>query len=186
MILSYSAKTHMKRLTILAGPAVAVVIGCSNNSVPAQIQLPPSLSIASIGVAGTPESSAWTPDNQTSLTLSCDNAPLVVETDPKAADLAKDGFALAVAGNCGTQISCGWLVLRVVTTNGTESEIATASSPITILGISRPGAYTFSLELHDAFDNTLHGTDGKVLGKEEAIELLQPPSCPAANAGDAG
>ena len=175
----------MNRLTILAGPAVTAIIGCSSNSAPAEIQLPKSLSIASIGVAGSPEST-WTPEDTKSLTLSCDNAPLVVATDPQAVDLAKDGFTLAVAGNCGTLISCGWLVLRVVSTNGTELDIAAASSPITVVGVSQPGSYTFTLELHDASDNTLRGSDGKVLGQEVQIDLLQPSSCPAANGGDAG
>ncbi len=177
----------MNRFTILTGSAVAMIIGCANNSAPAQVQLPPSLNIASIGVAGTPDSNTWTPDNAAkSLTLSCDKAPLVIGIDPKPVDSTIDGFTLAVAGNCGTLISCGWLVVRVVSNDGTELAIASATSPMTVIGISEPGSYTFSLELHDANDNTLHASDGTVLGKEVQIDLLQPPSCPAANSGDAG
>ena len=177
----------MNRLTILASLAVAVIIGCANNSAPVQVQLPSSLSIASISVAGTPESNTWTPDNgANSLTLSCDKAPLVIEIDPKPADSTIDGFSLAVAGNCGTLVSCGWLVLRVVSDDGTKLEIASATSPMTVVGVNESGSYTFSVELHDAFDNTLHASDGSILGTEVQIDLLQPPSCPAVNVGDAG
>ncbi len=177
----------MNRLIILVGPAVAGIIGCSNSTPPAEVYLPETLSIASIGVAGSPESNTWTGDNPiASLTLSCDNAPLVVETDPKPVDAVIGGFSLAVAGNCGTNVSCGWLVLRVVSSNdGPEADIATATTPI-IAGVSQPGSYTFYLELHDANDAVLHTSDGKVLGQEVAIELQQPPTCPAAGGGDAG
>ena len=146
------------------------------------------MNIASIGVAGTLETNTWTPDNKISLNLSCDKAPLVVETDPKPDDLVQQGFALAVAGNCGTQVSCGWLALRIAPNDdGTEVvDIATATTPIVVRGVNQPGSYTVSLELHDAFDNILHTSDGKVLGQEAPVELLLPASCPAVSNGDAG
>jgi hypothetical protein len=178
----------MNRLIIWACPAVAGIIGCSTSTPPAEVHLPESLSIASIGVAGTPESNAWSRDNPISnLSLSCNNAPLVVETDPKAADMAKVGFVLDVAGKCGTQVSCGWLVLRVASNDaGGELDIASATTPMVLQGVNQSGSYTFSLELHDASDNILHTSDGKVLGQEVTIDLIQPSSCPATGAVDAG
>jgi hypothetical protein len=178
----------MNRLINLATPLVAALMGCSNSTAPAVVYLPEVLNIASIRVAGSPESNTWTHDNPiSSLALSCDNAPLVVETDPKPVDSAIGAFALAIPGNCGTQISCGWLVLRVVSNDDdTEADIAAATTPIVVQNVNLPGPHTISLELHDLNDNVLHTADGKVLGQEVQIELVKPPSCPASSAGDAG
>lgn len=178
----------MKPSAILTSSVLAFLFACSNSTPTASVQLPNSLKIASITVAGTPESNTWTGENSIpGISLSCTpGAPLIIDIDPKVSDAAIDGFTLAAPGNCGTLISCGWLVLRVVASDGTEVNIATASSPITIEGVTQPGSYDIKLELHDAADTVLHWADGSVVGDEVSVELLAPDNCPASGQGDAG
>ena len=177
----------MNTSVILAGSTFALLLGCSQSTPPAVVQLPDSLKIASITVAGSPPGNTWTPDNPTGVTLSCAaSAPLLVDIDPKINEAAIDNFTLAAPGNCGTLTSCGWLVLRVVTSDGSEVDIATASSPITVTGVAQPGSYDFTIELHDASDAVLHRADGTLVGDEVSVELLPPGECPTDGQGDAG
>ncbi len=178
----------MKPSAILTNSALALLFACSSSTPAASVQLPNSLKIASITVAGTTDDNAWTRENPIpSLTLSCSSAaPLIVDIDPKVSDSAIDAFTLEAPNNCGTLTSCGWLVLRVVASDGTEVDIATASSPITVNGVTQPGTYDFVLELHDASDAVLHRADGAAVGDTVSVELLAPDNCPASGQGDAG
>ena len=163
------------------------LFACSQSTPNAQVLLPDSLKIAAVTVAGSPQSNTWTPASPTGVTLSCAaSAPLIVDIDPKVNDAAIGEFTMAAPGNCGTLTSCGWLVLRVVASDGSEVDIATTSSPITVTGVAQPGTHDFALELHDASDAVLHRADGSLVGDEVSVELLPPGDCPTDGQGDAG
>lgn len=168
--------------------SLLVGFACSTSTPPATVQLPNSLKIASITVAGTPEANTWTRDNPINLTLSCvPGVPLIVDIDPKIIDSALDSvFTLQAPGNCGSLVSCGWLELRVVPSDGAEIDVATDSAPITVNGIDRPGTYDIELELHDASDNVLHWPNGDVVGDKATVNLSEPTDCAASNEADAG
>jgi hypothetical protein len=169
--------------------ATLLMMACTSSVPTATIQLPQSLSIASITVVGSTDSNTWTPENPTNVSLSCNGAPLLVATAPQLIDSAIDGFTLTVPGGCGTLVSCGWLALRVEPqppTQGTETDIDTWTSPIVVDGIELPGTYNIAVELHDASDNVLHASDGKVFGDQVTLELLESSNCSATGIADAG
>jgi len=176
---------NMKSMLNIAGCALA--FACSTSTTPVQVQLPSSLSIASITVAGTPQSNTWTPDNSIAPSLSCaSGAPLIVDIAPQVTASAIEGFTLETPGNCGSLVSCGWLKLSVTPSDGTAIEVATALTPISVDGVDQPGSYSFTLELHDASDNVLHRPDGSVVGDQEDIDFTEPTDCSSSNPGDAG
>ena len=171
--------------------AFVVSIGCASTTAPATVELPKSLNIAAITVAGSSDS--WTPVNPVTLSHSCvTGAPLLVSIAPQPLlDTATntstiDNFTLAVPGDCSTSISCGWLRLRVTPTVGEELDLSSATSPITVNGLSHAGSATFVLELHDDYDLPFKGSDGKPFGDEATVDFTEPSDCPVPNTGDAG
>ena len=181
----------MKLLAYLPSPVIVALLACSSSTPPISVQLPSSLKIASITVAGSDAANTWTPENSgVSLTLSCNNAPLIVKTDPETIDSAIDGFTLAVPGNCGGLVSCGWIVLLVDPGTPAEIDLATwepgIRPSITVDGVIQPGEHVFALELHDASDNVLHDPNGNTFWDEVTVSLVSSPDCPPASTGDAG
>jgi len=178
----------MKTSASLSILAILLQMGCSSTTPPATVQLPNSLKIASIQVAGSTHS--WTPANTAALPLPCSaTTPILVQTNPApdATTSTIDNFTITVPGDCGTLVSCGWFKLRVVPTEGSEIDVATAVSPITVSGITQAGFYDFALELHDASDAVFMGDDGSPFGdRVPGVEFTAPPECPTPGPGDAG
>jgi hypothetical protein len=162
-------------------------VACSSASPPPQVQLPPSLSIASIGVAGTASDNTWSPDNPIRPVLGCSGNPLIVTIEPEPVQsttggFTLDGFTLDVPGNCVSATSCGWLVLRI----DNEIVIAASTVPITVDDPIEPGSHTFSLELHDASDRLVKGSDNAPVGGQVTVEFIRPGECPDSKDRDAG
>jgi len=183
--------TKAAKFSSITFAAFALSIGCGSTTAPATVELPKSLNIAAITVAGSSDS--WTPVNPVTLSHSCvTGAPLLVSIAPQPLlDTATntstiDNFTLAVPGNCGTNISCGWLRLHVTPTVGEELDLSSATSPITVNGLSQAGSATFILELHDSYDFPFKGSDGNPFGDEATVDFTEPSGCPAPNTGDAG
>lgn len=171
--------------------ALVLQLGCSTTTTPATLQLPKSLNIASIAVAGQAE--GWTPDHQVTIPLPCNpKAPLLVGISPQPLidtstnTSSIDNFTLTVPGDCGSLLSCGWLVLRALPPDEASFSVPAATSPITVSGITQPGIVTFQLELHDAGDSVLKDPNGNPFGDEVAVEFTDPWDCPLSEAADAG
>lgn len=178
----------MKPVTYFSYLLLVVLTACSNNAAPVSVQLPGALNIASIAVAGSTSGDFWSPANQTPLTLSCNDAPLIVKTDPEPdpASPAIDSFTLAEPGGCVNLPSCGWLVLRVDPGEASAVSVATRTSPITVEGVTAPGSHVFDLELHDASDSALRAPNGTLLWDEVTVEFLEQASCLTSGPVDAG
>ncbi len=188
----------MKPLAYLTSPVIAFLAACSSSTPPATVQLPDSLTFASIAVAGSngtvtycgaAAANTWTRSDKISLTLSCDNAPLIVKTAPTPTDSAIDNFTLAVPGGCGSLVSCGWLVLRVDPGTAAEIDVATWEQNLactTVYGVTQPGEHEFALELHDASDNALHTSKGNVYWDQQIVDFLESSNCSTTVITDAG
>jgi len=180
----------MKFAATLPFLATALQISCSSTTPPATLELPESLRIASIQVVGSTQRwSAENPADNISLPLPCDSqTPLLVSTNPVPDPTTSNigNFTIAVPGNCGTLVSCGWFTLRIIPAEGAEIDVSTAVSPITANGVTQAGTHDFALELHDATDAVLKGADGKPFGDQVSIEFTSPPDCPVPNESDAG
>lgn len=183
--------TKQAKLWLLGFGALALCSGCSSSTAIATLELPHSLKIASISVVGSGQS--WTAENPIAL-LQCPQSPpvLVAISPPPVFQAATstytiDNFTLAAPGDCGTNISCGWLKLRVTTNDGATVELSSATSPMTVNGVSSAGSVTFSLELHDAYDAPFKGSDGNAFGDEVTVDFTESGSCTQISpAGDAG
>ena len=176
----------MKIASHCSSLVVPFVVACSSASAPATVQLPPSLSIASIAVAGTSSDNTWTANNPIQPEIGCSGAPLIVAIAPAPINSALDEFTLAVPGNCSTAVSCGWLVLRVDPGSANEITIPTWASPITVEEAVEPGSHTFSIELHNASDQILLYSSGNPVGGQVTVQFVQSSNCPVASNHDAG
>ena len=175
----------MKIASYCSSLVMPLVVACSSTSA-ATVQLPPSLAIATIAVAGTSSDNTWTVSNPIQPDLGCNGAPLIVAIVPVPINSVIDDFSLAVPDNCGDAVSCGWIVLRIDPGSANEIAIPTWTSPITVEKAIGPGPHTLSIELHNASDETLFYSDGNPVGGQVTVQFVQSSDCSVASDHDAG
>jgi len=175
----------MKIVSYCSSLVLPFVVACSSTPA-ATVQVPPSLSIAAIAVAGTSSDNTWTTSNQIQPELGCSDAPVIVTIVPVPINSVIDEFSLAVPDSCGSAVSCGWLVLRIDPGSANEIDISAWTSPITVDEAIGPGPHTFSIELHDASDQILLASDGSPVGEQVSVQFVQSSDCPVASDQDAG
>jgi len=175
----------MKIASYCSSLVVPFVAACSSTPA-ATVQLPPSLAIATIAVAGTSSDNTWTVSNPIQPELGCNGAPLIVAIVPVPINSVIDDFSLVVPGACGAAVSCGWIVLRVDPGSANEIYVPTWTSPITVEEAIEPGPHTFSIELHDASDQILLYSDGNPVGGQVTVQFVQSSNCPVVSDHDAG
>jgi len=167
----------MKNAAFSLSPLLLSAIACSTSATPTAAVAPPDLSIASIHVAGTAQDNTWLAESPIGLKLGCKSNPIIVAISPAPQDSYINGFQIAVPGGCDSVQSCGWFVLRVDPGQADSIAVPTRITPITVDDAVEAGTHTFSIELHDYYDQILLGSDNTPIGEQVSVEFLAPDSC---------
>jgi hypothetical protein len=179
----------MKNAATSISPILLCAFACTSSTTSSPA--PPSdLSIVSIHVAGTAESNTWLAQSPIPLQVGCNSNPVIVEISPApeppySINSTINGFQIAVPGSCVSLQSCGWFVLRVDSGQDDSIAVPTSTTPITVNDAINVGTHTVSIELHDAYDQLLLGSDNTPIGEQVSVEFVASDSCSATDA-DAG
>lgn len=172
----------MKNAATSLIPILLCAIACTSSTTSSPVPPPSDLSIVSIHVAGTAEDNTWVAQSPIPMQLGCNSNPLIVEISPApeppySINSTIDGFQIAVPGGCVSLQSCGWFVLRVDPGQEDSITLPTSTTPITVDDAINAGTHTFSIELHDAYDQILLGSDNTPIGEQVSVEFVAPDSC---------